>query len=110
MESFGKSRYGQPSEAASRCMKTSSATPRSRATNDSSGSVEPPSAAVRHVFCQSLNWLGDASATEATRFFTGLNAICSNWFNSQNREKLQKLTTNSITNGCFLYAQKSNCA
>src|SRR5690242_5569908 len=56
-------------------MKMSSATPRSRATNVSSGSVEPPSTATRHDLRQSSNCAGDASATVATRFLTGLKAI-----------------------------------
>ncbi len=56
-------------------MKTSSATPRSRATNVSSGSAEPASAAARHDLRQSSNCAGDASATVATRFLTGLKAI-----------------------------------
>jgi hypothetical protein len=43
--------------------------------NDSNGSVEPPSAAVRHDFRQSSNWLGDVSATDAIRFLAELNAI-----------------------------------
>ena len=75
MASFGRSRYGQPSVAASRWMKTSSATPRSRATNDSNGSAEPPSAAVRHDFRQSSNWPGVVSATDAIKFFAELKAI-----------------------------------
>jgi hypothetical protein len=54
---------GQPSDAASRWVKTSSATPRSRAMNVSSGSVEPPSAAARHALRQSSNCFGVASAT-----------------------------------------------
>src|SRR5450432_3417089 len=91
MEIFGRSRYGQSSFAASRWTKTSSVTPRSRAMNASNGSVEPLSADVRHAARQPSNCSGDASATDATRFFTELKAMCCFCFNSQNPEKLQNL-------------------
>ena len=70
-----KSMNGQPMAAASFCRKTSSATPRSRAMNVSSGSVEPPVAAARHALRQSSNCFGVASATVVTRFFAELKAM-----------------------------------
>ena len=70
-----KSTNGQPMAAASFCRNTSSATPRSRAMNVSSGSVEPPVAAARHDLRQSSNWAGVASATVAIRFFAEPKAM-----------------------------------